>query len=46
MNSKANYVSLGASSVKMGSNEAVQSLYNLTLKLPENKLTSPIFNKK
>lgn len=43
MNSKANYVTLGAEAVVSSSNEAIQSLYNLTLVLSETKLTEPVF---
>lgn len=43
LTSKANYVSLGAETVKISTNEAVQSLYNLTLILPGTKLTKPEF---
>lgn len=43
MNSKANYVSLGGESVVSSGNEAIQSIYNLTLVLPDIKLVNPIF---
>ena len=43
MNSKSHFISLGANNVRTSSNEAVQSLYNLTLVLPGTRLTDPEF---
>ena len=43
MNSKAHYITLGGVNGRTSSNEAVQSLYNLTLVLPGTKLTDPEF---
>jgi hypothetical protein len=43
MKSKAHYVSLGGKNTLESSNEAIQSLYNLTLILPGTKITSPQF---
>lgn len=43
MNSKSRYITLGAECSKISSNEAIQSLYNLTLVLPDIKLINPIF---
>lgn len=45
MNSKAFFVSLGGKNIRTSSNEAIQSLFNLTLKLPGSNLTSPKFKK-
>lgn len=44
--SKANFINLGGKSVIEPTNEAIQSLYNLTLVLPDTKLTDPKFAKK
>lgn len=46
MNSKANFINLGGKSVIEPTNEAIQSLYNLTLVLPNTPLTEPKFAKK
>lgn len=45
VDSKANFIDLGCSNIRVSSNEAVQSLYNLTkvLNADENKLTNPEF---
>lgn len=43
MNSKAHYVNLGGENVRTSSNEAIQSLYNLTKVLDGTKLTDPTF---
>lgn len=43
MNSKAHYITLGGVNGRTSSNEAIQSLYNLTLVLPGTKLTDPEF---
>lgn len=43
MNSKAHYISVGGKNVRTSSNEAIQALYNLTLVLPDTKLTQPVF---
>lgn len=37
INSKAHLVNFGANSIPISSNEAIQTLYNLTLALPEDK---------
>ena len=44
-NSKRFYINLGGSNIRCSSNEAIQSLYNLTLVLPDDqsKLTKPEF---
>lgn len=39
MNSKIYYIDLGGQNIRQCSNEAIQALYSLTLKLPENKVT-------
>ena len=41
--SKKNYITLGCKNVRVSSNECIQSLYNLTLILPETKLIDPKF---
>lgn len=41
--SNSSVIGIGGNCIKMGSNEAVQSLYNLTLILPETKVTDPVF---
>lgn len=43
INSKAHYISMGANNVRTSGNEAIQSLFNLTLILPESNLTKPEF---
>lgn len=45
VDSKANFINLGCENIRVSSNEAVQSLYNLTkvLSQDEDKLTDPIF---
>ena len=43
MHSKKYYVNLGSHNVRVSEKEAVQSLYNLTLTLPDNKLSQPQF---
>lgn len=39
MNSNIYYVDLGGQNIRQCSNEAIQSLYSLTMKLPDNKVT-------
>lgn len=46
MNAKSNFINLGGKSVIEPTNEAIQSLYNLTLVLPNTTLTDPKFAKK
>jgi len=43
MQAKSHYISLGGLNIRTSSNEAIQSLYNLTLILPETKVSDPIF---
>lgn len=43
INKKSHYVSLGGLNGRTSTKEAIQSLYNLTLILPDTKLTEPIF---
>lgn len=45
MNSKKNFINLGDTNMRVSSNEAVQSIYNMTRVLPEtkHKLTYPTF---
>ena len=45
INSKKHYISLGGENSMNASKEAIQSLYNLTLILPDdkNKLKDPVF---
>lgn len=43
MNSKKHYIGLGGNNVRTGSNEAIQSLYSLTLLLPDSKHEKPKF---
>lgn len=45
VDSKANFINLGCENIRVSSNEAVQSLYNLTKVLngDENKLSNPVF---
>lgn len=45
MNSKKNFINLGDTNMRVSSNEAVQSIYNMTRVLPETKpkLTYPTF---
>lgn len=45
MNSKINFIDLGVENKRVSSNEAIQSLYNLTkiLSEDESKLTGPVF---
>lgn len=39
MNSKLHYINLGAKNVRVGTNECIQSLYSLTLTLPDDLTT-------
>lgn len=41
--SKRFYVDLGANLVRSFGNESVQTIYNLTLVLPDTELTDPVF---
>lgn len=43
LKSKAHYISLGGTNIMTASNEGLQALYNLTLVLPDTKLTDPTF---
>ena len=45
IDSKSHYISLGAENAMMSSNEAIQSLFNLTLILPDDvsKIQDPVF---
>jgi len=45
LNSPAHFISLGGENIMKASNEGLQSIYNLTLVLPEDKtkLKDPIF---
>lgn len=43
MNSKANFITLGANNVKSSSGDAVMAVYSLTKVLNDTKLTNPIF---
>jgi hypothetical protein len=43
MKSKAHYIGLDGKCIRVSTNEAIQTLYNLTIKLPENKTTVPKF---
>ena len=43
MHSKKFYVNLGSSNVRVSEKEAVQATYELTITLPDNKLTQPVF---
>ena len=43
LNSKAHYINLGGNNIMGVTNEGAQALYNLTLILPDTKLTDPVF---
>lgn len=43
MNSKSNFITLGAENIKSSSGDAIMSIYSLTKILPETKLTNPVF---
>ena len=43
MHEKKHYINLGSTNVRVSEKEAVQSVYELTLTLPDNKLTDPVF---
>lgn len=43
MKSKAYYINLGGSNVRSPSKEAIQSMYQLTITLPDTKVESPVF---
>lgn len=45
LDSKAHYISLGASNVRQTTNEGIQTLYNLTIHMPNSKLGAPTFKK-
>lgn len=42
MNSKANFINLGAKNVRTSTHEAVQSLYSLTIKYPDSNVTKDV----
>lgn len=42
MNSKSNYVNLGARNVRTSGKEAIQALYSLTIKYPDNNVDSVV----
>lgn len=48
MNSKLHYINLGANNIRTVGNECIQSLYSLTLTLPDNEkeMINPVFGKK
>ena len=43
MNSKANFITLGASNIKSSSGDAIMAVYSLTKVLDGTNLTNPIF---
>lgn len=45
LNSKSHYINFSGTSNRMGTNEAIQSLYSMTkvLSADQNKLTEPVF---
>lgn len=43
MHQKKHYINLGSTNVRISEKEAVQAVYELTLTLPDNKLTDPVF---
>ena len=43
MKSKKHYIGLGANNIRVGSNEAIQCLYSLTLLLSDSKHEMPKF---
>ena len=43
LNSKKQYIGLDGKNVRVGSNEAIQCLYSLTLILPDSKHEKPVF---
>lgn len=45
LDSKGHYISLGAGSVRVTTNEGIQALYNLTIHIPNSNLGEPKFKK-
>lgn len=45
LDSKAHYISLGGSNVRVTTNEGIQTLYNLTIHMPNSNLGAPKFKK-
>ena len=43
LNSNGQFIALNGENGRKASNEAIQALYNLTLVLPDTKLTDPEF---
>ena len=43
LNSKKHYIGLDGKNIRVGSNEAIQCLYSLTLILPDSKHEKPVF---
>ena len=43
MNSNAQYITLAGTNGRTADKEAIQAMYNLTLVLPDTKLTDPVF---
>ena len=43
LKSKKHYIGLNGVNVRVGSNEAIQALYSLTLILPDSKHEQPVF---
>lgn len=43
LNSKKHYIGLDGKNIRVGSNEAIQCLYSLTLLLPDSKHEKPVF---
>ena len=43
LNSTGQFIALNGQNGRLATNEAIQAMYNLTLVLPDTKLTDPIF---
>jgi hypothetical protein len=43
LNSNGQFISLNGENGRLASHEAIQAMYNLTLVLPDTKLTDPVF---
>lgn len=46
IDSKSNFINLGGKSAIEPTNESIQTLYNMTLVLPNTNITNPVFSKK
>ena len=43
LNSNGQFIALNGENARIATNEAIQAMYNITLVLPDTKLTDPVF---